>query len=60
MKSPCVADCPNRLPYGDCRASCKEFQKYEAERLKATYLDTGSITAGRKSKYHNYWRDKRR
>ena len=60
MKSPCVADCPNRLPCGDCRASCKEFQKYAAERLKATSLDTDSITAGRKSKYHNYWRYKRR
>lgn len=60
MKSPCVADCPNRLPCGDCRASCKEFQKYEAERLKATHFDTDSITAGRKSKYHNYWRYKRK
>ena len=60
MKSPCVADCPNRLPCGDCRASCKEFQKYEAERLKAAHFDTSSITAGRKSKYHNYWRYKRR
>ena len=60
MKSPCVADCPNRLPCGDCRASCKEFQKYEAERLKATYFDNDYTTAGRKSKYHNYWRYKRK
>ena len=60
MKSPCVADCPNRLPCGDCRAACKEFQKYEAERLKDTPFDTGSITAGRKSKMHSYWRDKRK
>lgn len=49
MRSPCVKDCPDRLPCGKCRENCQHgFQEYEKERLKDT-LYVGSITAGRKT-----------
>ncbi len=34
MKSPCVKDCPDRLPCGACRKTCERFLKYEAKRLE--------------------------
>lgn len=34
MKSPCVKDCPDRLPCGTCRKSCEAFRVYEAQRLE--------------------------
>lgn len=34
MKSPCVQDCPDRLPCGRCRKSCERFLKYESKRLE--------------------------
>lgn len=34
MKSPCVKDCPDRLPCGACRKSCEAFQEYETRRLE--------------------------
>ena len=34
MKSPCVKDCPDRLPCGACRKSCEAFREYEAQRLE--------------------------
>ncbi len=34
MKSPCVQDCPNRLPCGRCRMNCEAFQAYETQRLE--------------------------
>lgn len=34
MKSPCVKDCPDRLPCGVCRKSCEAFRAYEAQRLE--------------------------
>ena len=50
MKSPCVKDCPDRLPCGACRKSCESFREYEAQRLGRDYGTTvGALTAGRKS-----------
>lgn len=37
MKSPCVKDCPDRLPGGACRKSCEAFRGYEAQRLGRDY-----------------------
>lgn len=34
MKSPCVKECPDRLPCGACRKSCEAFREYEAQRLE--------------------------
>ena len=34
MKSPCVRDCPDRLPCGACRNNCERFLAYEAKRLE--------------------------
>jgi hypothetical protein len=34
LKSPCVQDCPDRLPGGACRKSCEAFRAYEAKRLE--------------------------
>ena len=46
MKSPCVKDCPDRLPCGVCRKDCQEFRAYEARRLKEKpWLDQSNTYA---------------
>ncbi len=46
MKSPCVKDCPDRLPRGACRKDCQEFRAYEARRLKEKpWVDQSNIYA---------------
>ena len=49
MKSPCVKDCPDRLPCGGCRKTCEKFLEYESERLKEKKMDVGTITIARKA-----------
>lgn len=39
MKSPCVKDCPDRLPCGACRKSCEAFREYEAQPAGAGQWD---------------------
>lgn len=57
QKSPCVKDCPDRLPCGACRKVCEAFQVYEARRLEnVRSLSVGSLTAGKKSMYRADWR----
>lgn len=46
MKSPCVQDCPDRLPCGACRKTCAEFKEYEEMRLKEKkYVDYSNTHA---------------
>lgn len=46
MKSPCVKDCPDRLPCGACRQNCEAFWEYEARRLeKKTWVDQANTYA---------------
>lgn len=46
MKSPCVKDCPERLPCGACRKSCEAFQEYETRRLEGkTWVDQSNTYA---------------
>lgn len=47
MKSPCVKDCPDRLPCGACRKSCEAFRAYEAQRLEEKPWVDCSNTAAR-------------
>lgn len=47
LKSPCVQDCPDRLPCGDCRKSCEAFLAYEAQRLEEKPWVDCSNTAAR-------------
>lgn len=47
MKSPCVKDCPDRLPCGACRKSCEAFRAYEAKRLEEKPWVDCSNTAAR-------------
>ena len=49
MKSPCVKDCPDRMPCGVCRKTCEKFLEYESERLKENKMDVGTITIARKA-----------
>lgn len=61
MKSPCVKDCPDRLPCGACRKSCEAFREYEAQRLEnVRSLSVGSLTAGKKSMCRADWRSTQR
>ena len=61
MKSPCVKDCPDRLPCGACRKSCEAFRAYEAQRLEdVRSLSVGSLTAGKKSMCRADWRSTQR
>lgn len=46
MKSPCVKDCPDRLPCGACRKTCEAFRAYEIQRLqKKTWVDQANTYA---------------
>lgn len=56
QKSPCVQDCPDRLPCGACRKSCEAFQEYEKERLERKTWQEKPVTAGRKAMIRNGWR----
>lgn len=48
MKSPCIKDCPDRLPCGACRKACEAFREYEAQRLERDNGTTvGALTASR-------------
>lgn len=47
MKSPCVKECPDRLPCGACRQSCEAFRAYEAQRLEEKPWVDCSNTAAR-------------
>lgn len=47
MKSPCVKECPDRLPCGACRQSCEAFLSYEAKRLDEKPWVDQSNTAAR-------------
>lgn len=47
VKSPCVKDCPDRLPCGDCRKSCEAFRAYETKRLEGKPWVDRSNTAAR-------------
>lgn len=47
QKSPCVQDCPDRLPCWVCRKDCESFQIYEKERLKDRVWDDQSNTYAR-------------
>ena len=47
QKSPCVQDCPGRLPCGACRKDCESFQTYEKERLQDRAWDDQSNTYAR-------------
>lgn len=47
MKSPCVKDCPDRLPCGACRKSCEAFRAYEAQRLEERHWEDTANTAAR-------------
>lgn len=47
MKSPCVKDCPDRLPCGACRKSCEAFRAYEAKRLTERHWEDAANTAAR-------------
>ena len=49
MKSPCVKDCPDRMPCGACRKNWDRFLEYESERLKEKKMDVGTITIARKA-----------
>lgn len=61
MKSPCVKECPERLPCGVCRKSCEAFLAYEAQRLERVNGTTvGALTAGRKSMFRRGWRSAQR
>jgi hypothetical protein len=61
MKSPCVKECPDRLPCGACRKSCEAFREYEAQRLERDNGTTvGALTAGRKSMFQRGWRSAQR
>lgn len=61
MKSPCVRDCPGRLPCGACRKVCEAFREYEKERLESVpSLSVGSLTAGKKSMCRAGWRSTQR
>lgn len=46
MKSPCVQNCPDRLPGGVCRKICEAFRAYESQRLqKKTWVDQANTYA---------------
>lgn len=61
MKSPCVRDCPGRLPCRACRKSCEAFRECEAQRLEdVRSLSVGSLTAGKKSMCRADWRSTQR
>lgn len=46
MKSPCVKECPDRLPCGACRKSCEAFLAYEAKRLEGKpWVDQANTVA---------------
>lgn len=52
MKSPCVKDCPDRLPCGACRKTCEAFRAYEIQRLQkknvgrpSEHLRAGTVCA---------------
>lgn len=46
LKSPCVQDCPDRLPCGRCRKTCERFLTYEAQRLEEKpWVDTSNTYA---------------
>ena len=47
VKSPCVKDCPDRLPCGACRKTCEAFREYEARRLEEKPWVDQSNTAAR-------------
>lgn len=47
LKSPCIKDCPDRLPCGACRKTCERFLKYEAKRLEGKPLVDQSNTYAR-------------
>ena len=47
LKSPCVQDCPDRLPCGACRKSCEAFRVYENQRLEGKPWVDCSNTAAR-------------
>lgn len=49
MKSPCVKDCPDRLPCGACRKSCEAFREYEAQRLEEKPWVDQANTAAREA-----------
>ena len=60
MKSPCVKDCPDRLPCGACRKNCEAFRAYEKERLAPRAWQEKPVTAGRKAMIRAGWmHDKR-
>lgn len=47
MKSPCVKECPDRLPCGACRKGCRAFQEYEVRRLEERHWEDTANTAAR-------------
>ena len=47
VKSPCVKDCPDRLPCGACRKTCEATREYEARRLEEKPGVDQSNTAAR-------------
>ena len=49
MKSPCVKDCPDRMPCGVCRKACEKCLECESERLEDEKMDDGTITIARKA-----------
>lgn len=55
MISPCVQDCPDRLPCGRCRVNCEKFRAYEEERLADKPWNDPPITAGRKAMARDSW-----
>ena len=48
MKSPCVKDCPDRMPCGACRKNCDRFFLYVFDRLYVKKMDVGIIMIDRK------------
>lgn len=60
MKSPCVKDCPDRIPCGLCRKTCEKFLEYESERLKEKKMDVGTITIARKAICRKSFRSEKR
>lgn len=61
MKSPCVQDCPDRLPCGACRKTCERFLAYEAKRLEEKpWVDRSNLTAARERYARKIARDAKR
>ena len=60
MKSPCVKDCPDRMPCGACRKTCDRFLEYESERMKEKKMDVGTITIARKAICRKSFRSEKR